>query len=323
MTEKTAAPVTEKTANAAPPLPRLLGRLGLYATYVAAALLTLVIAGDLAVLVGHTPLEGWLALLVGTGPLAALLLSNLASYINYYGVWRILRGKDEYDTRQDLKSHAADVPQAMQGMLAGRTGCLPLASVVLLLFSLLLGTTTILPPQTPFIGILGAWSGHVGDLSFNAVPATPTTAPSPTVTPTAMPTPTMTAVPTPTTRPPTATSVPAVIKFALSPKTASWSNCANNPKPPSPTITLDNSGSNVSVHWQASVVEHVGVGSTPWATISRGSGDIPAYGKQTITVSVTSSVSMEVCRLSVNGKPWHVNVVVGGAGTYPFTYNVS
>lgn len=81
------------------------------------------------------------------------------------------------------------------------------------------------------------------------------------------------------------------------------------------------------MHWQASVVERVE--NTPWATVSRSSGNIPAYGKQTITVSVTSSVSVpvpvsvEVCRLSANGKSWHVNVVVDGAGTYPFTYNVS
>src|SRR5437879_12939215 len=51
VTEKTAATVSEKTANAAHLLPQLLGRLGLYATYVAAARLTLVIAGDLDVLV--------------------------------------------------------------------------------------------------------------------------------------------------------------------------------------------------------------------------------------------------------------------------------
>lgn len=92
---------TEKTADSAPLLPQLIGRLGLYATYVA-ALISLAVAGDLDVLMRRAHLVGWLALLVGTGPLVALLLSTLASYVNYYGVWRILRGKDEYDAGQEI-----------------------------------------------------------------------------------------------------------------------------------------------------------------------------------------------------------------------------
>jgi hypothetical protein len=80
------ASVSDTPAVAGSPVPQIVGRLGLYATYVAAALFTLVLAGDLDVLVRRPPVVGGLALLVGLGPLAALLLSTLASYINYYGV---------------------------------------------------------------------------------------------------------------------------------------------------------------------------------------------------------------------------------------------
>src|SRR5260370_9180035 len=82
-------------------------------------------------------------------------ISTFASYVNYYGVWRILRGKDDYDAGQDLKSHAGDVPKALETMLAGRAGCVPAASTVLLFVSLLLALATILPPATPRTRDLG------------------------------------------------------------------------------------------------------------------------------------------------------------------------
>jgi hypothetical protein len=317
--------VTEKPADSGPRLPQMIGRLGLYATYVAAALFIVVIAGDLDVLVRRAPLVGWLALLIGTGPLLALLLSTVASYVNYYGVWRILRGKDEFDAGQDLKSHAADVPQAVQTMLAGRAGCLPVASAVVLFLTLLLAVGTALPPETPFIGELGTWNGHLGNLAFHAGPATPTVAPSPTATPTAMPTPTPTASPTPTPTPtatPTPTPVPVVIKFSVSPTTATWS-CANQGPVPAPqTITLDNTGSTVDVRWHATAVEQ-DAALRLWATISPASGDIPAYGKQTITINPDPQTS-EICRSSLpNGKPWHVSIVADGVGTSTFTYTVN
>jgi hypothetical protein len=317
--------VNEKPADAGPLLPQLIGRLGLYATYVAAALFIVVIAGDLDVLVRRAPLVGWLALLVGTGPLVALLLSTVASYVNYYGVWRILRGKDEFDAGQDLKSHAADIPQAAQTMLAGRTGCLPVASVVLLFFSLLLAVTTTLPPETPFIGELGTWNGHLGDLAFSAVPATPTVAPTPTALPTATPTPTPTPMPTatPTPRPtPTPTPVPVIIKFSVAPTTASWSCRVQGSQVAARTITLDNSGSNVDVSWHATAVEQDGAGNgNLWAAISPASGDIPAYGKQAMKITPDPQFPGELCRQP--GKSWHVTIVADGVGTYTFTYTVN
>lgn len=302
-------------------LPQTVGRLGLYATYVAAAVFLLAIAGDLDVLVRRAPIIGWLALLVGTGPLVAMLLSTLASYANYYGVWRVLRGKDEYDAGQDLKSHAADVPQAAQAMLAVRSGCLPVASVALLIFSLLLAVPTTLPPDTPFIGELGTWNSNLGDLAFFASPSTPTPTPLPTATPTAVPTPTPTPTPSPTATA-TPTPVPVVIKFSASPTSASWNGCVNGSPPPVQTITLDNGGSNVAVSWHASAIEKDKVGN-PWASIDPPSGSVPAGGKQTITVSADPQNPFNVCTSSGRtGTPWHVGIVTDRAGTYTFTYTV-
>jgi hypothetical protein len=297
--------VSEQSTKPAPFLPRAIGRLGLYATYVAAALLTLVIAGDVGVLTQQAPLVGWLALLVGMGPLVALLLSTLAGYANYYGVWRIARGKDEYDAGQDLKSHAADVPQAAQAMLANRAGCLPAASTMLLVLTLLVVLANDLPPQTPLLGALATWSGGQ---------------PEPTATPT------LTATPTPTDTPtPTPTPIPLVIKFAIAPTTASWSCLKQGTQVGAQTITLDNSGSNINIIWNASAVEKDTAGNA-WAVITPGSGTVSAAGTQPITISPNPQFfqlgAVELCRMSGNGKDWHVTFAAEGAGTYTFAYTI-
>jgi hypothetical protein len=297
--------VSEQPTKPSPFLPRAIGRLGLYATYVAAALVTLVITGDLDVLMRHAPLVGWLALLVGMGPFVALLLSTLASYANYYGVWRIARGKDEYDAGQDLKSHAADVPQAAQAMLAGRAGCAPAASTALLGLTLALVLANGLPPQTPLLGALAIGSGGQ---------------PQPTATPTITPSPTDTPTPTPTPTP-----IPLVIKFAITPAYASWSCLKQTATVGAQSITLDNSGSNINIIWNASAVEKDTAGN-PWAVISPPSGTVPAFGTQTVTISPNPQFyqngAIELCRYSASGKAWDVTLVAEGVGTYTFTYNV-
>jgi hypothetical protein len=313
-------------------VPQLIGRLGLYTTYGAAALFLLVIAGDLAVLVRHAPVVGWLALLIGMGPLVALLLSTVASYVNYYGVWRVLRGQDEFDAGQDLKSHAADLPQAAQALLAGRAGCLPAAATGLLFLSLVLVLTTSLPPQTPFLGALATWTGHQPESALSAAPTatpTPTVAPSPMATPTATPTLVLSAPAIPTATPttpvptPTPTPIPPVINFSISPTQANWSCPSQGLQPAAQNVTLDNSGSNVHVTWQASAGEADGA-SNYWAVITPASGDVPAAGTQVVTISPNpASPSAELCRSSSpNGTAWHVTIVANGAGTYTFTYFV-
>lgn len=315
--------MSKETTSSESRLPVIIGRVGIYATYVAAALFLLVIAGDLDVLVRHAPSVGWLALLVGTGPLLAVLLSTLASYTNYYGIWRVLRRKDVYDAGQDLKSHAADAPQAAEAALAGRSGCLPAASMLLLFFSLLLATAPALPPETPYIGALSTSNDHLSNpvLVLSATTPTATPAPTPTATLIVLPTPTATPKPRPTA---TATATPTSppVNFTVKPLTATWTSCPGTP-PPAVTLTLDNSKSTVAVRWQAGAVNLLPSGA-PWATITMGgqpvtSGMVAAGGTQSITVTPDTLL----CRYSSpNGTNWSVSIVTTNAGTYTFTYTV-
>jgi hypothetical protein len=304
MTEHPSKPAPRREAA------RLLGRLALYATFGAAALFMLVAAGDLDVLLRHASLVGWLALLVGMGPLVATLLSTLASYVNYYGLWRILRGHDEFNAKDDVQSHTADLPETAQAMIAGRAGCLPIVSVALLVGSLLLSLATTLPSGTPVVGVLSAWSDHILNSAPQAPHSTPVTHPTPTATLT--PVPTMTATP-----------IPTVIKFSMSPTTASW-NCHNQGmQPAAQSLTLDNGRSTVAVNWRASAVERDNAGDL-WSVISPAGGTVPAHGSQSILVSPDPQNVENVClSSSANGTPWHVNVVVNGVGTVTFTYMIT
>jgi hypothetical protein len=319
----------------------VLGHLGIYATYIAAALVSLLIVADGYVLLGHPSLVGLLALLVVTGPLVAMLLSTFASWTNYYGIWRILRGIDEYSAGQDLKSHAADIPQAVQALLAGRRGCLPAVSVALLFVSLVLAGAANMPPETPGIGALGTWQDHRGAGGIIAPTATPTTevviveataTAAPTATATTRPTATATArpivVPTATataTATATPTPTPPPVMFKITPPSDSYSSCATSPSPPKKTPVLDNSQSTVAVSWQASARERLPNGA-PWATITDANGNpltqgtIPAGKTQPITVVP----AIRLCSLSPSlPYPWHIDVVVTGVGTFTYTYTMS
>ena len=217
------APKASPKAPAKPgfSLPGLLGRVGVYATYITAALLILVLAADASVaLLGPRP-SYWLALLLGAGPLVALLLSTFASYVNYYGTWRILRRQDEYDVAQDLKSHAADVPQALQSALAERSGCVPLVSSLALLLSLALVGLTLVPPSVPLLGTISVYTAQIGTLANTVVYVTPTPAPGAASRPHAQPSPTLapTAAANATVAlpPPTATPCPTLQTQITSP----------------------------------------------------------------------------------------------------------
>lgn len=317
---------------------QLLGWLGIYATYVAAAVLTLVIIGDLAVLVGHVRVTGWLGPLLGLGPVVALQLSTLASYINYYGVWRVARHKDEYDAGQDLKSHAADIPQAAQALLAGRAGCLPFASVALLLCSLLALGVAAAPPATPFVGPLGALSRSLGVVGFDAPPTGPApTATSAvalvTATPPAAATASATTASGPTATPQpgstaTATPVP-VIAFTISPTTATYDCNAGAIVPPA-SVTLDNTKSNMPVTWKVTGIMTVtnSVGATvPWATLSPSSGSVVAGGVEAIKLvpySADSTICQSSNALNLGGRRWSVTISPTDAPNQAqtFTYTV-
>jgi hypothetical protein len=305
-----------------------------YAVYGATAVTLLVIAGDVDVLATHPRLMGLLALIVAGGPLVAMVFSSFASWTNYYGVWRVVRGKDEYDVGQDLKSHAADIPQAVQAMLAGRRGCLPAASVALLFVSLVLTGLSTVPPSTPGIGALGSWQHHrmPGDVVLATPTPTPTGVPTATALPTATATATLTATATATATP----TPPPVINFTISPLSVPaagpWTGCVNGSPPPPQPLVLDNSKSTVAVSWRVSSLSSFPSGA-PWASVTDSagkpvsSGTVPAGKSQTITVNPDpggSPPGINVCRFSnPPSTAWLVTFVAPSAGTYKFTYNVA
>jgi hypothetical protein len=300
-----------KAVGASARVSQVIGQLGVYATYLAAALFLLVIFGDLRVLLDRAPLTNWLGPLVVIGPVVALQLSTLASYINFYGVWRVARRKDEYEAKQDLKSHAADLPQAAQALLAGRAGCLPTASVALVFCSLVLLGITLLPPATPMVGALGVWNHGIDGVALITNPGTqggPSVTPATVVTPVPTLAPTATPTPIPTATP---TQVPVIIKFAVSPTTASY-DCQQGLSIPPVTLKLDTTGSTVPVEWTAPGVS--------WATLSSTSGIVPANSNQS---AITVTPNTNVCSLSYsNGSVWAVTIAPKGAATQTFRYSI-
>jgi hypothetical protein len=195
----------------------------------------------------------WLLALVDLGPMVAVLLGNVATFTGYYGTWRIVRGLDEYDVKQDAKNQLLQVPGMVQDLpatLRRRLGCMHAASVTLLVTSLAVTGLTLAPPP---LRVLGAGLG-----------------PTPTATATA------TATPTPT---PTATTPPSP-SLVVGPISTS-EQCDPNGNLPPVVVTLDNSGSSVPAGWSVSITDVVPqVGSVPagtlWATAYPASGTVPA-----------------------------------------------
>src|SRR5262245_1672867 len=116
-------------------LAALLGRISVVASVLTALLLRAVLAANVAVLGLAYPPDATLALFLQTTPVICLFLSNLATLIAFYGTYRILRRKDEYQVRDDLKGHAADLPSRLQGapaQLTRQLGCTGMLSATML-----------------------------------------------------------------------------------------------------------------------------------------------------------------------------------------------
>jgi len=140
------------------------------------------------------------------GPLVGLVLANAGTGLNYYGVWRVVRGRDEYNSRDDALSQGAGAISDLQGApTAARAalGCGSLFSVGILAVSLLTAALIYLPAPLPHIGV-GLADGFSSPTQI-VVQATAT--PSPTITTVLSPT---------ATQPPTATPRPKPITFIIS-----------------------------------------------------------------------------------------------------------
>ncbi len=284
--------MANNTTNAgnqmSPSLPALLGRLQIILVVIAAVILSAVVAAHGLIFLWHVPNLGLVALLNQAGPAIGLLLMTLASYLNYYGTWRVARRKDKYDVHEDLKSHAADIPYALS-----RLGCTSILSTMLLAAALVATGLTYAPQPFGFLGI-----------------DNPTTQVKPTPTPTPRPTPT----PVPT------------LSVALSTAQASWDCNTDGRAIAQVGLTLDNSASNVTASWTATPREMmVGLSSPiPWAAVNPNQGRMPAGQTQTLALTPTSSDCLDA---SPAGTPYHLDVALdgGAAGrsTLTFTYTIT
>ena len=153
-----ATPTTDTTPKL--DVPAALGQLAWIATLLTAIILSAVLLGNLALLgLGASPVA-WLVLLVDLGPVVATLLGNVATYLGYYGTWRILRGLDRYDVRGDAKNQALqNVPGMLQdvpAILRARMGCARLLTLGALASSLLVMGLTLAPPPLRVLGYHGS-----------------------------------------------------------------------------------------------------------------------------------------------------------------------
>lgn len=124
-----------------------------------------------------------------------------------------------------------------------------------------------------------------------------------------------TSAPTPTPPPGQPTPISTVaphVTLILKP-TAGEQNCQFSSTILAPTkLTLDNTGSNVAVTWNASISDKIGTSGVTWGGVTPSNGSIPAGQSMQITVIPASSI----CSLSQSVVPdatYHV-VVQYGAG---------
>ena len=276
-------------------LAALLGRISVVASLLAALLLSLVLAANVAVLgLGYLP-DATLALFLQATPVICLFLGNLATLITFYGMYRILRRKDEYNIRDDLKGHAADLPGRTQGLpaqLARQLGCTGMLSATVLAASLVVTGLTLAPQPFRGLGVVAVGAGYQpARLGSPVMPAAPTPTPTPSRTPTPIP----------------------VVKFAVAP-TQYAQDCNTQLQPNPQTITLDNTGSTRDVAWSVAMREPVGVSAqTPWAKPSQTQGVILAG--QTAQITLTTS-EVDCLVVPNNGtRDFHADFTLAGSRT--------
>jgi hypothetical protein len=282
-------------------LAAVLGRIGVVASLLTALLLSAVLAANVAVLgLGYRP-DVTLALFLQATPVICLFLSNLATLITFYGTYRIIRRKDEYQVRDDLKGHAADLPARLQGVptqLARQLGCAGMFSAITLTASLVVTGLTLAPQPFRGLGVIAVGAEYQpSHLGSTVAPVTPVT---PTFTPTPIP----------------------VVKFAVTP-TQFAQDCNTQLQPNPQTITLDNTGSTRDVAWSVAMRESVGVSAqTPWAKPSQTQGVIPAG--QTAQISLTTT-EVDCLLVPNNGtRDFHADFrLAGGKTVYTVTDTIT
>jgi hypothetical protein len=166
--------LADAPARPAVDVPMGLARLAWLCTLTSALLLTRLLVGNALLLVTHVASTLWLLALVDIGPLVALFLGNVATFIGYYGTWRVLRGLDAYSARDDAKNQFMQVPGMLQNLpqeLRSRFGCMHAFSGATQVVSLVVIGLTLVPPPVRVLGaeLPGGTSGPTATASPGAV----------------------------------------------------------------------------------------------------------------------------------------------------------
>jgi hypothetical protein len=203
-----------------------LNRFGFWCSIIAGVVVAALILGATwLALFGGTPGQ-WLVVFLAVGPLVGLLLANMGSGLNYYGIWRVVRGLEEYSARDDALTGGAGAMSNLQGAPAAARaalGCGSLFSVGILTVSLLTAALSYLPAPLPHIG--AGLPGGAPTATQIASQPTPTPFPTPTTAPSPTPTPLPTATPSAT---PSATPIPFQIDGANAFSPASFSGLCSS-----------------------------------------------------------------------------------------------
>jgi hypothetical protein len=224
-----------------------LNRFGFWCSIIAGVILAALIVGATALaLFGGTPPQ-WVVIPLAIGPLVALILANAGTGLNYYGIWRVVRGLEEYSARDDALTGGAGAMGNLQGAPAAARaalGCGSLFSIGILAVSVITAMLSYLPAPLPHIGA-GLPGGS--PTATQIVQATATPFPTSTTIPTATPL-------------PTATSSPTPIAFAISGATASSPSSFSGLCATTRTFSIngtifahaDTPGGNVTFRWARS-----------------------------------------------------------------------
>jgi len=193
---------------------------GLLCSIATAIILSIVLIGDVFIYVIRSSLPSLVKSGILLGASIAVATGLVSTLTTHYGHWRLVRGHNKLNLKEEATDQLLDVPDKLQGLpkeLAKRIGCMNTVTGSLLVVSVGVFLLNIVPALAASGGIISAATTQAptatvstttvsGIATSTDIPASPTAIP-PTATPippTATPFP-----PTATPVPPTATPMPA------------------------------------------------------------------------------------------------------------------
>ena len=185
---------------------------GLLCSIATAIILSIVLIGDVFIYVIRSSLPSLVKSGILLGASIAVATGLVSTLTTHYGHWRLVRGHNKLNLKEEATDQLLDVPDKLQGLpkeLAKRIGCMNTVTGSLLVVSVGVFLLNIVPSLAASGGIISAATTQAptatvstttvsGIATSTDIPASPTAIP-----PTATPIP-----PTATPFPPTATPVP-------------------------------------------------------------------------------------------------------------------